>query len=245
LNLFLKPVCRAAVVTALSCALCNALSSSGSAIAAECPADIESARRIQLTDANGSTSTIEAIENGFIRRTNDMRRIAEVEAKKTYSVATNTVEAYHGLLGERITVVTDQQKTVQYYRMSSADAEKLRQFMVLKDGASVSIDIDSFSFTGDAKMTIRRPPPNAKPLQRLRTELKVKGAEDVKVGACTFATKIIEMTQINTEKSFSSVTTNHYAPQLKTWLKLGIVVKQGDKPEHVGARTIVGISALP
>ena len=200
--------------------------------AADCPANIEAAGRVSMTDGKGLTSIIEALDWGFVRRIEDLAQ-AGANAK-------NHIEGYQGFFAETITTISERGAVVQYYKISAETHARLRKALPPKPGTVLTIDYDVIHSTG-AQAPL---PQSVPPSRRWKVTYTVTGEEHIKIGSCSYPTVIIQTASSNADNSFSTTTTYSYSPDLKAWLKLQGSFKPADSPESRIDRTIVSIATL-
>jgi hypothetical protein len=224
------------VVRRLSCAAGLALlvlKASTPSYAADCPASIEAVGRIALVDGRGQTSIIEALDSGYVRRIEDLPQASPISK--------NHIEGYQGFFAETITTISERATSVQYYKISPETHARLRKALPPKPGTVLTIDYDVVYAANAVAVPVSQVVP---PSRSWKVTYTVKGAEQIKIGACNYQTHVIETASSNADNSFTTTTTYSYSPDLKAWLKLQGVFKPADKPETRIDRTIVSIATL-
>jgi hypothetical protein len=198
-------------------------------LAADCPRLPETAGRLALTDTKGQTSIVEALDSGFVRRTESIPQIT--------AGAKNQIESWQGFFPETVTTITERATTAQYYRISTETHARIRRALPLKVGTSLTIEYEVVQTSGAVAAPVSA-------AQRWRTVYAVKGEEPIKIGACTYATLIIETSGSNADASLTTATTYAYAPDLKAWLQMRGVFRPAGKPETNVDRTVHSIATL-
>ncbi len=201
--------------------------------AADCPASIEAAGRIALVDGKGQSSIIEALDSGYVRRIEDLPQAS--------NASKNHIEGYQGFFAETITTISERATTVQYYKISPETHARLRQALPPKPGTTLTIDYDVVYATAAMPAPVSQAVP---PSRSWKVTYTVTGEEQIKIGACSYKTLVIETTARNADNSFTTTTTYSYSADLKAWLKLQGVFKPADKPETRIDRTIVSVATL-
>jgi hypothetical protein len=199
--------------------------------AADCPKTLEQAGRISMVDVNGQTSTVEALDSGYVRRIEELPQAGA--PSKTH------IEAYQGFFAETITTISAQPVFTQYYKLLPEAYTRLRAFLPPKSGTVLTLDYDVLYATS-ATLAAGPVPPS----RRWKVTFTVTGEDTVTIGDCRYPVRLIQTTSSNADSSFITETSYAYSPDLKAWLKLRGVFKPVGKPETTIDRTVVSIATL-
>ncbi len=202
--------------------------------AADCPQNLEQARRVSLVDGKGQTSIVEALDSGYVRRIEDLPGAA--------TPSKTQIEAYQGFFAETVTTVTTvsaQPAFTQYYKILPEAYARLRSALPPKSGSVITLEYDVL-YASRTTLAAGPVPQN----RRWTVTYTVTGDDQITIGDCRYPVRLIKSASSNADGSFTTETSYAYSPDLKAWLKLKGVFKPAGKPETIIDRTIVSIATL-
>lgn len=207
--------------------------------AADCPPDLATARKVRLIDDKGRYSLVEAANGHYTRRT-EAYQLPQGPVK-------NISDAYQGVFVETVTTESlgdgPAYSRIQYNKLGNDDFERLKKFWPPKVGGSLVLDSESILLRDTASPA---PSQFAQPNQRVHTVIKVQRDDVVTVGPCSYKTVVLETTTATTAGAGGPAgtveATYHFAPQLKTWLRLHLVSKTAGQPDVVLDRSTMSVA---